>query len=110
MRFHMLIKNPKASLLRIALASGLFAVQLGCGGKPADSKEQAQAEQELQRLRETNQELKRLQADNQDLARLRKDNDEAQRLRTQTEKLPELRQENDQLRAQMQTLRPGKRP
>ncbi len=92
-----------------ALTAGLLLASLclaGCG--KSEDVGAAQLEQELQQLRATNQELQRLRAENQELPRLQRDNQELQRLREQTKDLARLRAENDQLRGQLQALKPSK--
>jgi hypothetical protein len=95
-----------------ALALGglvLVLVQTGCNSKPSDDAARVQAEQELQQLHAANQELQKLQAENQELPGLRRENEELKRLRPVAESLPKLREENGQLRAQLQSLKPGKK-
>lgn len=82
----------------------------GCSSRSADPAVVAQAEQELQQLREANQELQRLRAENQELPRLRRDNEELKRLRAQSDQVASLRQEQEQLRSQLQALKPVPRP
>jgi hypothetical protein len=94
-----------ASLVACGLA---LTFQSACANKGADPAAHAQAEQELQQLREANQELAKLKADNQELPRLKRDNEEVQRLQEQIKNLAQLRQENEQLRGQLQSLRPTK--
>ena len=97
--------------LAAAGALGLSMFPMGCGKDSGDAANRAQADQELQALRESNQELQRLKAENQELPRLQRENDEVKRLREQTKDLESLRQENAQLRAEIQAARqPAKKP
>lgn len=91
-------------------AFALVLAVAGCGSNEGGAASSAQAEQELQQLREANQELQKLRAENQELPRLRRDGEERQRLLAETEGLAKLRAENDQLRAQLLALKQPKRP
>src|SRR5690348_10609430 len=86
----------------------LALVAAGCGSKGPDDASRAQIAQELQQLRQTNQELQKMRAEIQDhdLERLRRDNKDLAHLRPVVDELPKLRQENDQLRAELQSLKP----
>jgi hypothetical protein len=79
----------------------------GCQSKSEDQASHNQAAQELQQLHQANQELQKLRSENQDLARLQRENQELKRLQPLSAELPKLRQENEQLRAQLQALKPA---
>ena len=102
--------SRKLTQLAIVVSLSFAPILGGCAKESADAAARAEADQELQRLKETNQELRRLQAENQELPRLRRDNEELGRLREQTKDLDQLREENTQLRGQLQAAKPGKRP
>jgi TolA-binding protein len=97
-------KNVLVSAVAVLGLGGTLAL-VGC--HKADPAAAAESEQALQQLRDANQELQKLRAENQDLARLQRDNEELKRLRAETADLPRLRAENEQLRAQLQALKPA---
>ena len=108
MRFRAIRLGSCCPLLAVVgLSVAIF--QTGCSSKDPNTADRAQAQQELQQLRETNQELQKLRAENQELARLQRDNDEFHRLKKITDDLPKLRDENQRLRAQLEGLKPGKK-
>lgn len=92
----------------IGVAGSLLVLGAACGGTDqAAAARRAEIEQQLQELRQANQELQALRAENQELPRLRRENEELKRLTAQIEELDPLRKENAELRARLESLRPG---
>lgn len=92
----------------MAVAGSLLVLGAACGSTDqAAAARRAEIEQQLQELRQANQELQALRAENQELPRLRRENEELKRLTAQIEELDQLRKENAELRARLESLRPG---
>lgn len=104
------MRFKKNLLVGAVAALGLAGILMLAGCHKSDPAAAAESEQALQQLRDANQELQKLRAENQDLARLQRDNEELKRLRAETADLPRMRAENEQLRAQLQALKPAPKP